>query len=34
MLIDKDQHAYKEGTSTTTLITCQHHQLKLLDVED
>ena len=32
MLIDKDQHAYKEGTSTTTaLITCQHHWLKWLD---
>ena len=29
MLIDKDQHAYKEGTSTiTALITCQHHWLK------
>ena len=32
MLIDKDQHAYKEGTSTiTALITCQHHWLKWLD---
>ena len=32
MLIDKDQHTYKEGTSTTTaLITCQHHWLKWLD---
>ena len=32
MLIDKDQHAYEEGTSTiTALITCQHHWLKRLD---
>ena len=32
MLIDKDQHAYKEGTNTiTTLITCQYHWLKWLD---
>ena len=32
MLIDKDQHAHKEGTSTiTALITCQHHWLKWLD---
>ena len=32
MLIDKDHHAYKEGTSTiTALITCQHHWLKWLD---
>ena len=31
MLIDKDQHAYKEGTSTiTALITRQHHWLKWL----
>ena len=32
MLIDKDQHAYKEGTSRiTVLIICQHHWLKWLD---
>ena len=32
MLINKDQHAYKEVTSTiTALITCQHHWLKWLD---
>ena len=32
MLIDKDEHAYKEGTSIiTALVTCQHHWLKGLD---
>ena len=31
-VIDKDQFAYKEGTSTTTaLIKCQHNWLKWLD---